>query len=436
MKAPRWRWAPSRTISISPVSAQRDWDWPYWDISSVYFLSSTALDDTATVKTKLYYNTFTNGLFSYDNANYTTQSLPKAFRSYYDDYAYGGSVEGGFDPLASDTLKASLFYRRDSHDETQRIYSPHTFDEPHQLTVEDTFSVAMENTLHAGQEVDLVTGASFDWRHLLKAQDFVDPTTLTGSGAFVNYPLNDGSAFNVQAALIWHASEASSYYLNFSDRTRFPTVFERFSTRFNSAASNPDLKAERAANVEVGTHQDLGKVNLDTSIFYSDVSDAIASVILPPPAPTGATQSQNVGHGRYFGAEFSITGQLREDLQAGVNYTWQARYISVPSNVAPLQLTGNPGHKGFFYLSWAASPQFHVTPNLELASNRWTVTTNGATYYKTGAFGLLGVSFNYAFADRFDLNFGARNLFDSNYQLSSGFPEQGRSFFAELRFRQ
>jgi iron complex outermembrane receptor protein len=87
-------------------------------------------------------------------------------------------------------------------------------------------------------------------------------------------------------------------------------------------------------------------------------------------------------------------------------------------------------------LSWAASDDFHVTPNLELASNRWTVTTNGATYYKTGAYGLLGVSFNYAFADRFDLNFGARNLFDSNYQLASGFPEAGRSFFAELRFRQ
>jgi hypothetical protein len=66
-------------------------------------------------------------------------------------------------------------------------------------------------------------------RHLLKAQDFVDLTTLTGSGTFVNYPLNDGNAFNVQAALIWHASESASYYLNFSDRTRFPTIFERFS---------------------------------------------------------------------------------------------------------------------------------------------------------------------------------------------------------------
>ncbi|HEX4270049.1 MAG TPA: TonB-dependent receptor [Rhizomicrobium sp.] len=418
-----------------PVSTQRDWTWPYWDISSVYFLSSTALSDTAYVKTRVYYNTFTNGLFSYDNANYNSQTTPKAFRSYYDDYAYGGNVEAGIDPFAGDTLKASVFYRRDSHDEWETIYSP-AFTEPHQLTVEDTWSAALENTYHITSDLDAVVGASYDWRHLFKAQDFIDPTTAGSSGTFVNYPLRDGSALNGQAALIWRASDSSSYYINISDRTRFPTIFERFSTRFNSAASNPGLRAERAANTEIGTSQTIDGVELDGSLFYSDVSDAIESVILPPPAPTGTTQSQNVGHGTYYGAEASLTTMLRDDLELGANYTWQVRHIRTPADVAPLQLTGDPMYKGFIYLAWAASPEFSVTPNLDLASNRWTVTTNGATYYKTGAYGLLGVSFDYRFASRFDLNFGIKNMMDSNYQLSAGFPEQGRTFFAELRFRQ
>jgi iron complex outermembrane receptor protein len=30
---------------------------------------------------------------------------------------------------------------------------------------------------------------------------------------------------------------------------------------------------------------------------------------------------------------------------------------------------------------------------------------------------------------------GARNLFDANYRLVDGYPEQGRSFFASLRAR-
>ena len=424
-------------FSVSDTLAtQRDWTWPYWDISSIYFLSHTALGETAYMKTKLYYNSFTNGLLSYDNPSFNTQSLPKAFNSYYDDYATGGSVEVGFDPFENDTLKASFFYRRDSHDEYQIVYSPRTFAEPHQLTVEDTYSVALENTWRATPDLDVVMGLSYDRRHLLKAQDFVTPATLTDPGRFVNYPVSDGEAWNGQAALIWRASDNASYYLNVSDRTRFPTIMERFSTRFNSAASNPGLKAERAANVEIGTHQNLGGATFEGALFYSDVTDVVASVILPPPAPANTTQSQNVGHGTYYGLEASLTGNLRDDLQAGVNYTWLFRELETPANVAPVQLTGVPGHKAFAYLSWAASPDFTVTPNLQLASDRWTVTTNGARYYKTGAFGLLGVSFNYRFAERFDLNFGMKNLMDSNYQLTSGFPEAGRTAFLELRFRQ
>lgn len=417
------------------LASQRDWTWPYWDISSLYFLSQTGLGDGAYLKTRAYYNTFANALLAFDNAAFNTQSLAKSFRSYYDDYAAGASAEAGFAPFAGDVLKAAFFFRRDSHDEFQTVYTPRTFDEPHQLTVEDTYSLAVENSLALSRDLSLVTGLSYDWRHPSKAQDFVTPTTLTGTGTFIDYPLSDGEALNGQAALLWHASDSASYSLNFSDRSRFPTIFERFSTRFNTAASNPSLRAERAATVELSTQQAWDGVKLAGALFYSDVSEVIAAVILPAPAPTGTTQSQNVGHGSFYGLEASLTGTLRADLTAGANYTYLIRHLETPGT-QPMPLTGVPGHNAFAWLAWNASPDFTVTPNLELASNRWTVTTNGATYYKTGAFGLLGVSFNWHFADGLDLNFGARNLMDSGYELTAGFPEPGRSVFAQLRFRQ
>jgi iron complex outermembrane receptor protein len=419
-----------------PLASQRNWTWPYWNIDSLYFLSTTSLGGSAYVKTRVYYNTFTNGLFAYDNANYNTQSLPRAFRSYYDDHAYGGNVEAGFDPFQGDTLKASFFWRRDSHDEWQQIYSP-LFLEPHQLTVEDTLSLAVENTWRATEELSLVTGVSYDWRHLLKAEDFIDPTTPTGTGTFVRYPLKDGNALNGQAALIWNPDEGRSWFANISSRTRFPTIFERFSTRFNSAASNPGLRAERATNVEVGTKQNLDGWLIEGSLFTSDVSSAIASVILPLPAPANTTQSQNVGHGTYYGLEAAVTGNIRDDLTFGANYTYQLRHIKTPANVAPLQLTGNPGHKAFVYLSWAASENFTLSPSLSLASNRWTVTTSGTPrYYKTGASGLVGMAADYRFLGNFDINAGVKNLFDTKYFLTDGFPEMGRTFFVELRYRQ
>src|ERR1700744_5607847 len=417
-----------------PLATQKDWSWPYWDISSVYFLSNTQLGDSSYVKTRLYYNTFTNGLFSYDDPSFTVQARPKSFDSYYDDYAYGGNVELGTDIFADDTLKGTFFYRRDSHDEWEKLFSP-AFPAPHQLTVEDTYSLAAENTWHATREVDLVAGASYDWRHLYKAQDYIDPSGAT-PGQFVNYKLADGGALNGQGAVIWNATDTSSYYFNVSDRTRFPTIMERFSTRFGQAASNPDLRAERAANFELGTKQNILDWQFNGSIFYSDVSNAIEQVILPPPAPAATTQSQNVGHGTYYGLEASAEGAITDDIVAGANYTYQIRHIHTPSNVAPLQLTGDPGHKGFLYLTWNALPDLSVTPNLSLASNRWASNTAGTLYFKTGAYALLGLSADYPFADKFDVNVGVKNLTDENYQLMGGFPEAGRTFFAELRFKQ
>src|SRR5262249_39725195 len=63
------------------VATQKDLRWPYWDLQSLYFLSNTQFGN-AYVKTKAYYNSFRNGLYSYDNANYATQTLSKAFNSY------------------------------------------------------------------------------------------------------------------------------------------------------------------------------------------------------------------------------------------------------------------------------------------------------------------------------------------------------------------
>ena len=43
-----------------PIASQKYWTWPYWNLDSVYFLSSTALGSDVTLKTKAYYNTFFN----------------------------------------------------------------------------------------------------------------------------------------------------------------------------------------------------------------------------------------------------------------------------------------------------------------------------------------------------------------------------------------
>ena len=47
--------------------------------------------ETAYAKTKVYYNTFENGLDAFDDGTYTTQSANGRFFSPYDDHAYGAA---------------------------------------------------------------------------------------------------------------------------------------------------------------------------------------------------------------------------------------------------------------------------------------------------------------------------------------------------------
>jgi iron complex outermembrane receptor protein len=447
------------TLSVSdPISAQKDWRWPYWDLQSLYFLSNTKIGDTAYVKTKLYYNSFRNGLYSYDNANYNSQTTAKAFQSFYSDYAYGGSIEAGNDFGGRDILKGSLFYRRDNHVEWQTIFVP-KFTEPHQQDLEDTYSVAVENRLHVTDQINFVTGASYDWRHLIVAEDYVDPTVKT-AGSFVNFPLADGHAGNVQGALIYNYNDTGHVYANVSDRARFPTIFERFSTRFGSTLSNPNLKAERAVNYELGGgDMFFGNTRLDAAVFYSDVTNALENVPINFCDTTSTTaknctgvgglagtntvvnQTQNVGDGKYYGFEFSADTTITDALQAGVRYTYINRNIDAQNPANPplptnFHLTGLPYSQVFAYVTWNAVPQFSITPNIQAASDRWSnLSGNANSFLKTGSFVLLNLEADYAFTDNLDFQIGARNLLDVNYQLTAGFPSEGRSFFINLRFR-
>lgn len=421
-----------------PVSTQRFWTWPDWDIDSLYFLSSTALGDRVTVKTRLFRNNFDNLLRAFDNRSQNSQTLGRAFNSYYDDEAYGGSVQMDIAVASFDTLSLAAHYRRDRHVEWQQAF-PSGATEPKQTNLEDTYSLAAENRLALAPALTLVLGASMDWRDLRRAEEYGTVPGQTGSRLF-SYPIADADAVNGQGKLIWTPDAQSSLYGAISSRTRFPTVFERFSSRFGGAISNPDLKAERATHYEIGGNRRFGMVEAEAALFYSHIDDAIVAFpFIYQTCTSGGvctdnavTQSRNLGSGDYSGLELAMTATLADGLALGVNYTYTHRDLDDPSNRA-FRPTGVPAHKGFLYADWSPVEKLRIVPNLELVSDRWTVNTAGTRYYRTGSHVLAGLRADYALTDRVEIGLGGRNLLDRNYALTDGFPEAGRSFFATIR---
>jgi len=414
-----------------PVATQRNWAWPYWNIESVYFLSTTRLGDIATLKTRAYYNSFDNLLRAFDDRTQTSQTRPRAFNSYYDDEAYGGSAELALALADADTVHVAAHYRRDRHVEFQQVF-PAATTEPRQESTEETYSLAIENRWAVTPAIDLRLGASYDWRDLVRAQDFTG-TPGAPSGTFINYRLANAGTWNAQGLLSWRPDDAGEVRLSVSSRARFPTLFERFSSRFGGATSSPDLAAERATQIEIGGRRDFGIVRVEAAGFYSRLSDAIVAVpIIFNGQPV--TQSRNVASGDYYGAELSVSAALARSLTVGGNYSWIERDFIDPSNAA-FEPTGVPRHKAFLYADWKPLDRLRVVPDLEIASDRWTVNTAGTRYFRTGNYVLGNMRIDYELLDGVTVGVGARNLFDDDYQLTDGFPEPGRSYFLSVRGR-
>lgn len=423
--------APLHVTSPQPQA----WSWPYWNIESIYFLSTTALTDQLTLKTRLYRNTFDNLLRGFDDHTQTTQSLSagRVFNSWYDNQGYGGSVQLDY-TTENNRLGVAFHYRRDEHIEYSEVFRTGfttSFIEPPQRSLEDTLSIAIEDRLQVGPALSLTAGLSYDWRNLRVAEEFTLNGTRNG-GTPYSFPLVDADAWNAQGRLDWTPDADSSLHLGLSSRTRFPTLAERFSTRFGGAASNPDLKAERSTNLELGGSKQLGAVRLEGNIFYSWLEDAIVAF----PVIVGTDefdQSRNVGKGEYYGVELALNAQIDPSLGLGGNYTWTGRDFTDPSEPT-LEATGVPSHKAFFWLNWEPAARLSILPSLEIASDRWTVDRTGA-YYRTGSYVQASLRVDYELIDGVVLGAGVRNAFDDNYLLTDGFPEAGRRFFVTLRAR-
>jgi len=436
--------APLHVEGQTVAGGTRYWTWPYWDSQSVSWLSKTQLGTSSYVKTNVYYNTFKNLLKAYDDATYTSQAGGKSWDSWYDDYAYGGFVEMGANLIPMNTLKGAIHYRRDSHSE-RSLNSPDAAMpelEPWQESIVDTWSFAAENTFHAMRDLDIVAGISYDMEEVRKAEEF--DAVITQS------PAPSSQAWNGQVAAIYSLSPTGKVHASVSSRTRFPTLFDRYSTRFGTRDANPFLKPERATNYEIGWSDYLTRtLRVTTTVFYSDLKDSIQNVSYG----TGGKSIVGINvDGEHYGVELSVEWAVMRGLHIGGNYTYLERdldFASAASQAAAGQRAavaaateeGTPRHEAFIYLSWDATERLTLTPTLQLASDRSSLITSADStlgsgypnYARIGSYALVNFEAEYEVTENLTTSIGGTNLLDQNYELTDGFPEAGRQFYLKAR---
>lgn len=404
----------------SQLRSPRFWQWPSWDKQSLYFISNTTIDSSQYIKTRFYYDKFKNQLNSYDDATYTKISRPYAFKSFYNDYTFGGIVEYGRSLSRIDNIKATIQYKQDVHRE-------HNEGEPERTMSDRTFTAGLENELKLSSQFTLLTGLSFNNRASIKAQDY-NSTTKEIS----NYPSNNNNAFNIQGGLVYQPNDAHTFNLAVARKTRFATTKDRYSYRLGTAIPNPDLEAEYAINYELGYNGRINnKLDIQAALFYSKINNTIqmvSNVQYDSTRRVWLTQLQNVGQSEYLGAEVGLAYQFIPSLSAGLNYTFIKRNnLSQPK----IYFTDVPSHKLFSFVQYRLQERASIQVNAEYNSKRYS-TTYGTT---TGDFLLLNTSATIHIWRWFSVEGGVNNITDRNYSLVEGYPEPGRNYFANLVYR-
>lgn len=394
----------------------RYWRWPYWDKESLYFVSTTALGATETVKLRLYSDRFDNEVTSYTNATYTTlrtsgQGSVATGRSIYHDRTSGGAVELESRRFSGHTLRAVLQQRGDRHEEVDA-------NAVRGALFEDTLSsFGVEDLINIGEQWQVSLGGA---RHQLK------PDAVFSSSNAYGLP-ETTRATNLQAGLFHDLTATDRVYGTLARKTRLPTLKDRYSQRLGSYVENPALGAERSLNLEFGyVGQPLKNLAVEAAVFQSRVDDKIQSTFSGSSCSAATPcQVRNVGETRVSGLELGLRGQLSSWLEVGGNLTvMDQKNISDPN----LRALGVPERKVFVHALVRPAAQWSLQATLEYNSARWASNT-----VQLAGYTVAGLKASWQPLKGLSLEVGGDNLADKLYELDAGFPSAGRSWYANVR---
>lgn len=398
--------------STNPVGA-RYWQWPYWNKESVYFVSQTRLGEAERLKLRLYHDSYDNEITSYTNGSYTTlktsgQGSVSGGRSIYNDRTNGGAVELESLRLAAHSLRFVASYKADEHQELDAKDVRTTWYQDALWTLGAEDSIALSGT------TQLSLGVS---------HNALRPDTVYSAGNAYILPGNQ-AVTDVQAGLFHTLHPEAKVYATVARKSRLPTLKDRYSQRLGTYIENPDLRAEKALNYEVGYQATVRGLALEAAVFYSDVKDKIQSV-----ANVSGVRAQmrNAGRAHIRGVELGVRGRAGAWLDFGGNYTYtDMKNVSDRAT----RLTEVPRHKLTADAVLHAARQVDVVATAEANSGRWVSNT-----VQLGGYATVNLKAVVRPLPAFSLEAGVSNLADRNYALADGFPSAGRTWLANAQYQ-
>jgi iron complex outermembrane receptor protein len=450
------------------------WTWPYWDMGNYYLHSNTQIGESSAIKIRAFYTQFRNDIDMYSNDTYSVMNTRSAEHSMYNEHNGGFSTEFTTRAVSRNLVSASFFLKDDTHTE-RGIFpaiSPLPLIEPTLRESDIQTTIGLQDVVRVSSRLSLTGGFSADHFDGLQGQQY--NAAMTGLLPFtcLASPQNTSFSgctahvwnFNPQVAVAYRVGESGNFFATFADRGRFPMLKDIYSASLGAGLPNPNLQPEHSRNWNLGYSQVVGARTLvQLTMFRSDLRNAIESVFVTDPGGLSAvtalcpnsriigfcSEMANIGSEVHQGVEFEVRSSPLPRLTLNASYSFLNRTIAYDFGALPNASAVNtsisvlpvlPKNKAIGTATFRLPHQILAIVNERYESG---LVVQDTTYATTSPL-FLPHSESDATTDLrvvapiragISVQAGMKNLFDRNYFYTAGYPETGRNWFLNFRYR-
>ena len=341
--------------------------------------------------------------------------------SSYDEYSTGGRLVAGWAVGAHHELQAGVTWKQEGHEGLSG-------GAPLIRVNEDTWSLGAEYTSTALGAFTIVAGLGFD--ALIPNRYWADSDELARALGATHYTVRSGNEFlrKWQLAVTWEMAQDQELRLSYARKNHFPTMAQRYSTRFGDVLPNPGLGPEIANHLELGYRGTLGNtIRLATSVYHSVLTDKIVGIELPDPQNPSAPvdYARNLDRVSFHGVEATVEAHPFRTVTIGVAASVQ-RYALDRSFGRDIKVM--PYYPEVTANAFATIRPFTAVtliPRIEYLGAR---SSDSAGLEKLDAYWLAGLKASVELGRHLSLSASVNNLFDRYYEIQKRSPMAGRSF--------
>jgi iron complex outermembrane receptor protein len=404
------------------------WEWPLWERQSIALNGSFDGGDF-TLDGQVYFDKYDNRLDEYYSWDTYILEVHNG-HSDYDEYSTGGRVTGRWDINPLHNLQAALTYKKEDHIGLWR--------EATQMHVnEDTWSLGVEYgftprplTLKAGLGFDALVpieywGKENELMRELGAAYYADHFIIRTKPMFL---------ITWQAGAFYSITPNHEVHLTYARKNHFPTMSQRYSTRFGRSLPNPSLGPEIASHFELGYNGNFfDRLTVNTAVYYSLVTGKIVSVGWPSPnRPMNSLEyAKNLDRSAFYGFELAPELYLNPSLSGGLSFSLN-RYHIYHSENSVKAISYYPTVTANAYAVVRLFGMASIIPRLEYLHERYANTEATETL---PAYFLAHLKISADIGTYISVSASMENIFDTLYEIKQYFPMAGRTFNLSLEVK-